>query len=412
MMAVVIRSMFVSLFVYLSMLTIGMYALLKLHVIDRPGTVNSTGCPIPCLGQINFSIRVAIILTVLVLLFILISSLFTKVLCIIDGSLIYRWLISNQKIMGWGWKVVFGLLVLGSLQYASQALDTVPHAIAACGSSVVGAVMGLLRSKRDQDPEKSKSGLLQNILVIVGAALLIYGMLFIAFTLANNIKCGWTIACLSLLVVVFGVVVNLNYVGLYRMYRDRLMEIFLPDTESVEDNRWNLAKEADKTLLEKMCDNPRRPYHLINTNIVFVDSPTSKFRGRGGDSLTLSPLFCGSDATGWRETAKYMKKGSRGMTLSTAMAISAAAVNPNASVAGQGVTRNKLVSLLMSLLNIRTGYWAHNPEKRYHLPFPPNFIIPGLKGVLGLGLNENGRSIELTDGGHFENLALYELIRR
>ena len=101
------------------------------------------------------------------------------------------------------------------------------------------------------------------------------------------------------------------------------------------------------------------------------------------------------------------------MTLASAMAISAAAVNPDTGVAGAGVTRNKLVSALMGLLNLRLGYWAPNPKSKKRLPFPPNFLTPGLTGdVLGSGLTERRKAIELTDGGHFENLALYELIRR
>jgi hypothetical protein len=345
-------------------------------------------------------------------LFNLLFSILTRLIGIGGKTARYKWFIFNQRFIGWGWKIVFGLLVLGSLQYVGTMLGSVSQAIAAGGSTITGAIIGLLRSKREQDPAKTKSGLLQNVLVVIGVSLLIYGLLFIAYTLASNYGSKRMVVCLILLATILGVIVNLNYVGLYRMYRDRLMETFLPDVESVMENQWNPAIEADKTLLEEMCTNPRRPYHLVNTNIVLVDSPTSKYRGRGGDSFSLSPLFCGSDATGWRKTCKYMKNGTRGMTLSTAMAISAAAVNPNAGVGGQGVTRNKLVSTLMSLLNIRTGYWALNPAKRAYLPFPPNFFIPGLKGVLGLGMSEKDRSIELTDGGHFENLALYELIRR
>ncbi|MCP4264698.1 MAG: patatin-like phospholipase family protein [Candidatus Brocadiaceae bacterium] len=415
--AVVMRSMFISLFVYLSLITIGMYVLLKLNIIGNLDNMNGSGCLIPCLNKINYSIRVAILLSILLLLSYLMFSVFTKMLDYVGGSIKYRWFIFNQRVIGWGWKIVFVLFVLGSLQYVGKLLDSVAQAVAVGGiSTIIGAVMGLLRSKREQNPGKKKSGLSQNVQIVIAVSFLLYGLMFIAYTLASYSmtgKCGskW-IYCLIFSVLLFGIVVNLNYVGLYRMYRDRLMEAFLPDKESVDDNQWNPAKKADKTLLEKMCMSPRRPYHLINTNVVLVDSPESRFRGRGGDSFTLSPLFCGSYATGWCETSKYMKSGTRGMTLSTAMAISAAAVNPNSGVGGQGVTRNKLVSTLMSLLNIRTGYWAINPDKQSYLPFPPNFLIPGLKGVFGFGMSEKGISIELTDGGHFENLALYELIRR
>ncbi|UCC84766.1 MAG: hypothetical protein JSW46_07555, partial [Gemmatimonadota bacterium] len=82
-------------------------------------------------------------------------------------------------------------------------------------------------------------------------------------------------------------------------------------------------------------------------------------------------------------------------------------------VAGKGAMRNKIVAALMSLLNLRLGYWAPNPQVERPRPFPPNFIVPGfMRGVLGLGFREDSRSEELSDGGHFENLGLYELVRR
>ena len=88
---------------------------------------------------------------------------------------------------------------------------------------------------------------------------------------------------------------------------------------------------------------------LLPSSVVLVDSNRAKFRGRGGDSFVLSPLYCGGEATGWIPTEDFGRSwfSRRGMTLPTAMAASAAAVNPNAGVAGAGVTRNRLVSLLL-----------------------------------------------------------------
>jgi hypothetical protein len=193
------------------------------------------------------------------------------------------------------------------------------------------------------------------------------------------------------------------------------MEAFLPDLERVREDRWGRATQADRALLQEMCQAPNeRPYHLIGANVVLIDSPTSKYRGRGGDCFLFSPLYCGSHATGWIPTEKYMMKGGRGgMTLSTAMSVSGAAFNPNAGNSGQGLTHNRLVSTAFSLLNIRLGYWAANPDPKHSLWLQPNFIYPGLKGgVLGGAFREDRSIVELTDGGHFDNTGLYELIRR
>jgi hypothetical protein len=126
----------------------------------------------------------------------------------------------------------------------------------------------------------------------------------------------------------------------------------------------------------------------------------------------ISPEFCGSDATGWVETKRFQKTEARRLTLATAMATSAAALNPNAGVSGEGYTRNKMVSILLSMLNLRLGYWTENPRCDKDVR-PPNFISPGISSeILRNGFKETDSRILLSDGGHFENLGLYELIRR
>ena len=53
-----------------------------------------------------------------------------------------------------------------------------------------------------------------------------------------------------------------------------------------------------------MCDPDAAvgPYHIINTNLVLTKSNERTYRMRGGDSFILSPLYCGSNATGWQPT--------------------------------------------------------------------------------------------------------------
>ena len=104
------------------------------------------------------------------------------------------------------------------------------------------------------------------------------------------------------------------------------------------------------------------------------------------------------------------------MTLASAMAISGAAINPSAGCGGEGITRAPMLSVLMGLLNFRLGYWVSNPKchKNWCRKLRnPNFLLPGLYEVLFRNmLHENCSFLQLSDGGHFENLALYELVRR
>lgn len=213
-----------------------------------------------------------------------------------------------------------------------------------------------------------------------------------------------------------GILTNVNHISVHRYYRDRLMETFMPNvSEAVRrgGSRPGASVAADRARLHEMCgvdDTPHGPYHLINTNIVLVESGKPKFKGRGGDNFIMSPLYCGSNATGWRRSSSFMGGN---MTLATAMAISGAAVNPSAGCGGEGVTRRPVLSMLMGILNIRLGYWTPNPDPAKTLWTLPNFFWPGLwELAMRKRLNEDSRFIQLSDGGHFENLALYELIRR
>ena len=104
------------------------------------------------------------------------------------------------------------------------------------------------------------------------------------------------------------------------------------------------------------------------------------------------------------------------LTMATAVAISGAAANPNANVGGEGVTINPVVGFLMALLNIRLGNWVPHPEPEALQEKRPNHFRPGAYEILKLfrkaGYREDRSYLELSDGGHFENNALYELIRR
>ena len=296
----------------------------------------------------------------------------------------------------------------------SDTVTNIAGASTASISMILGSVLSLFSYFRQM---QSASQGVSSIQIVIAAILMLFGMLYGAFVSGlyiNQHHHDWIYPLVagSLL---FGLICNVNYFGLNRMYRNRLMETFMPDRASIDSQHWGLALKANNTKIQDMCHEPnQRPYHLINCNIVLTDSPNAKYRGRMGDSFTLSPLYCGSDATGWRQTGDYMHNTFRsGLTLPTAMAISGAAANPNAGEAGKGVTTNQFVSTLMSLLNLRLGFWASNPKSEKSW-LPPNYIYPGIKGGVSLssGLNEDDRAIELTDGGHFENLAIYELFRR
>ncbi|MBI5460650.1 MAG: patatin-like phospholipase family protein [Gammaproteobacteria bacterium] len=323
--------------------------------------------------------------------------------------------------------VISMLVVIGALPLIPAAVQTLYELDdetknkIATAFSVVSALAGIGSSigifAQSNARKKSKW---MPLLTVVAAALLLFGVLLLAYQIAVVIgpKYPGYLLTVTIVLVVSGWFTNLNYISVHRYYRDRLMETFMPDVADAvthAGSRPGAAPEADRTRIQDTCGGdagPCGPYHLINTNIVLVESKRPKFKGRGGDNFILSPHYCGSNATGWRRSNEFMDGG---MTLATAMAISGAAVNPSAGCGGDGVTRQPIMSTLMGLLNIRLGYWAPNPdpERQPLLGKSPNFLWPGLwELVLRKSLNEDKRFIQLSDGGHFENLGLYELLRR
>lgn len=283
------------------------------------------------------------------------------------------------------------------------------------GSTLLGSWLGAFERTGER---REKTTLLRTF---VALGLVTTGLLLTAFFVADTLHrklSGGPLVFVGLLAFgfLFGLVGNVNYLGLHRMYRDRLMELFMAEPRAIREQRWFPATTADGLGLHRVAGVERgrvlRPYPLVNTNVVLVSSERGRQRIRGGDSFVLSPLYVGSCSTGWLRSDHYMRadRGGRGMTLPSAMAISGAAVNPNTGVAGRGLTRAGLSSFLLALLNLRLGYWAPNPSTQRSSE--PSFIRPGLFSLLGRGHDETRDNVELTDGGHFENLGLYELVRR
>jgi hypothetical protein len=89
------------------------------------------------------------------------------------------------------------------------------------------------------------------------------------------------------------------------------------------------------------------------------------------------------------------------------MAISGAAVAPH-----MGLGSLPTLSALLTFLNVRLGFWIHKPSpKKAGLFEVPGFICL-LREMFGLGMAENSAWLNLSDGGHIENMGAYELIRR
>lgn len=185
---------------------------------------------------------------------------------------------------------------------------------------------------------------------------------------------------------------NVNLTGLHKLYRDQLAKTFVENDKSA----------ADLTL-QYVNKSHRAPYHLINTTVNLPSSKNRTLRDRRGDFFIFSKHWCGSAATGYSSTCQWKSNGAA-VDLATAMAISGAAVSPQ-----MGPNSVSSLSALMTLLNIRLGYWISNPKIASKKS--PGFLCL-LREMTGIGMNENNPWLNLSDGGHIENMGLYELLRR
>lgn len=208
--------------------------------------------------------------------------------------------------------------------------------------------------------------------------------------------------------VAFGLSSNLNHLGLHRFYRDRLMETFLTTKERTGFSAADRASLSDFWLAPQDTSRVTYPYPLLNTNAIMIHDSNPVLRLRGGDSFVLSPMFVGSASTGWMGTKQHIERHGP-LTLASAMAASGAAANANAAYIGSGITRDRLISIVMVLLNVRLGVWLGRPGARRDTP---NYFNAGFKYGIWGAYRSDSNFVELTDGGHFDNLGVYELIRR
>lgn len=225
-----------------------------------------------------------------------------------------------------------------------------------------------------------------------------------------------------LLALAMAFIVNINLVGFHRFYRDRLMEAFMPKDSAVQRMQTDFSPIADSLSVAALrqyfaARNPGerwrpRPYPLINTNAILIADDDQKVASRGGDSFLISPLVVGSTSTGWEDTQQYVDRNGP-LTLASAMAASGAAANASAGSLGKGITMNPFVSAVMTLLNMRLGLWVGNPSRPgwKKLRSIPTFLMTGFYAAFSKHRRDS-KFLELTDGGHFENLGLYELVRR
>jgi hypothetical protein len=181
-----------------------------------------------------------------------------------------------------------------------------------------------------------------------------------------------------------------------------------PCVETLRLNRL-LLEQAYASVFEPapMC----MPMHIINMTLNLVGGKNLAWQDRKAESFTVSALHSGSYCVGYRDSRLYgMNNNNQAISLGTSAAISGAAASPN-----MGYYSSPVVTFLLTLFNVRLGWWLGNPGEAGATTFnqagPRLAAHPIIAESLGL-TDDQHPYVYLSDGGHFENFGLYEMVLR
>ncbi len=202
--------------------------------------------------------------------------------------------------------------------------------------------------------------------------------------------------------------ININKFSLHAMYRNRLIRAYLgASNDRSRANRFIGFTETDNIHMSQL-DPALRPFHVVNMTLNLVAGKRLAWQQRKAESFTVSPLHAGSARLGYRPSARY--GGPNGISLGTAITISGAAASPSMGYHSSGV-----IGFIMTLFNARLGAWLGNPgpagARTWREEGPSSAAGSLVKEAFGL-TNDASAYVYLSDGGHFENLGLYEMVMR
>ena len=205
--------------------------------------------------------------------------------------------------------------------------------------------------------------------------------------------------------VVMGWFINVNKFSLHTMYRNRLIRCFLgasrPDRAPHPFTGFDPRDNIDMKDLV-----PVRPLHIVNIALNVVATKNLAWQERMARSFTVSRLHSGAAGLGYQPSDTYCNA----ISLGTAVTISGAAASPN-----MGYHSSPLIALLMTLFNVRLGWWLANPGDQGSAVWEksgPVFAAGPLFSEAVGKTTDDYKYVNLSDGGHFENLGIYEMVQR
>ena len=208
---------------------------------------------------------------------------------------------------------------------------------------------------------------------------------------------------------------DINLFSLHALYCNRLARAYLGASCAGERTPNPFSGFDVKDDLPFADISQQRPIHIINTAVNMTGGDDLAWQTRRAASFALTPCWAGFETRSSQgiKLGKYCctNQYAGGRPLGTWVAVSGAAASPN-----MGYHTSASVATLMTAFNLRLGRWCGNPDpvndSKAWMQESPGFAAKPIFDELTGSANTKASWVNLTDGGHFENLGVYELIRR
>lgn len=345
--------------------------------------------------------------------------------------------------------VLVSLLIHRHWGWTASALTTW------AGTTAASILAGKSPSTGNPGDKAPASNPTLSMLIYLGPPVFLVGlMLLLAFVLqtaltalniATPAQYFVALVALGAFTLFFSWRVDINEFSLHSFYRDRIARCYAgasnPDRHpdaltglAVSDEDLRLAQllpakfgHGDPALWadSKTAPSYEGPFPIFSATLNLSFGGDLATQERKGASFAFTPLFCGYDL-GWTEgqdssvqfngyvpTRSFAYPKTGGPAVSTAVSASGAALNPN-----DGFQTNTAMAFLLSFFNARLGWWLPNPRNTgsgllSFLSGPtPVLGLPYLLRELFGMVSDDAPFINVSDGGQFENMGLYELVRR
>jgi hypothetical protein len=232
--------------------------------------------------------------------------------------------------------------------------------------------------------------------------------------------------------------VEINVFSMNLLYRNRLVRCYL-GASRVDGKRHanpftGFDPADDLSLVELQSDTGYDgPYPIVCAALNVTHGERLAWQERKAESFVFTPHFCGYEFPEMNVVASSAPKGgyqktedyaypldkqdpnhskTGGLHLGSAISISGAAASPN-----MGYHTSPPLAFLMTVFNVRLGWWLPNSryandQFRVQPKGGPHCSLFYLLCELLASTTDRSKYVYLSDGGHFENLAIYELVRR